>query len=324
VFGRYIIVLLSVLSLLLYEKISAQACSCGGAPLLGALDQPSTSAGNWQLGMTYEFNSITDLMAEDSELDDDTRKRKIHSGLIDVSYGLNSRFSVTGLFTLLQQERKTKLPQGTSELLKTTGIGDGILLVKYNLVRQSIQNLRQVTLGAGVKFPVGKSSLESNSALIAADMQPGTGAWDGVLYGYFSQGFFKSVPAGLFASGSYRFTGSNNRFGENLASYEFGDEFISSLGIDFKPGITVSYNLSLRYRHTRADKFAGQSLPNSGGDWLSLVPGVNAALSNALSARISGRIPLYRKLDGTQLTTGYALSISMFYSIARIVEPISL
>lgn len=321
--GKLIILFLSISSFFLSEEASAQSCSCGGAPLLGSLDQASISSGSWQLGITYDFNSISDLVAEKSELDDDTRKRKVHSALIDVSYGLSSRFSVTGLLTLLRQERKTKLPQGPGELLKTTGIGDGVLLLKYNLVRQTVQNLRQVTIGAGVKFPLGKSSLKSNSTLISADMQPGTGAWDGLLYGYFSQGFFKSIPLGLFASGSYRLTGSNDRFGDNLASYKFGDEFISSFGINYKPGIMADYNLSLRYRHTGADKFAGESLPNSGGEWLSLVPGVNAALSDALSARISGRIPLYRKLDGTQLTTGYAVTVSMFYSISRIVNPLS-
>lgn len=305
------------------QELSAQACSCGGAPLLGSLDQPGTSPGNWQLGMTYEFNSISDLVAEESELEDETRRRKVYSALLNISYGISSRFSITALATLLHQERKTRLPQGTSELLKTNGIGDGVLLLKYNLVRQTVQNLREVTVGAGVKFPVGKSSLKSNSTLIAADMQPGTGAWDGLLYGYFSQGFFRSIPFALFASGSYRLTGANDRFGESLDSYEFGNELISSLGINYKPGTVTDYNLSLRYRHAAADKFAGNSLPNSGGDWISLVPGLNAAFSDALSARISGRIPLYRKLEGTQLTTGYTLLVSMFYSISKVVKPLS-
>lgn len=300
---------------LLSSSVFSQACSCGGAPLTNALELPTSAAGVWQFGFTYQYNSISDVVSGSDQLTDDTRRRSVHAGLMEISYGLSGRLTVSGLFTLLQQERTSQAGHGAGEFLRTRGIGDGLLLLKYNLIPYSVQSQRQVAVGAGVKIPFGESSLRSNNILIAADMQPGSGAWDAVLWGYLSQGLYRHLPIGVTASATYRFTGTNNRFGTSSEGYNFGDELVATLSGTYRSFGKTDITAGFRYRSVTADRFADQELPNSGGRWLNLAPGLSYEISKAVSAGVAGELPLYRKLDGTQLTTDYRLSVALFFNL---------
>lgn len=297
----------------LARSVHSQACSCGGAPLTNSLELPTSPIGVWQFGITYQYNSISDVVEGSDRLDDDTRTRSVHAGLMEISYGLTNRFTVSGVFTLLQQERTSQAGDGAGEFLRTRGIGDALFLLKYSLVPYSVQTQRQVAVGGGVKAPFGESSLRSNNILIAADMQPGSGAWDAVLWAYFSQGLYRHLPVGVTAAASYRFTGANDRFGPSSESYNFGDELVATLSANYRLFAKTDLIAGLRYRSLTADQFADQELPNSGGRWLNLTPGLSYEVSNSVFARVAGELPLYRKLDGIQLTTDYSLSLALFF-----------
>jgi hypothetical protein len=77
----------------------------------------------------------------------------------------------------------------------------------------------------------------------------------------------------------------------------------------------VDFSLATRFRHVDADRFSASTIPNTGGIWVLAVPGMNVKLLHNLTIRASGQIPLYRRLSGTQLTTSYTASVSVFYSI---------
>lgn len=306
-------------------KLSAQACSCGGAPLLSSLEFPSTSSGTWQFGLTYEFSSISDLVTETEQLDDDTRLRRVHTGLLEISYGINDRWSASVLLTLLQQERRTSPGFGIGrDLLRTRGIGDALLLAKYNLLPTSIFHQHQLTIGGGVKVPLGESSLRTNGTLISADMQPGTGAWDGVLWGNYYLGLSQARTTGLLASASYRITSTNDRFGSQNEGYRFGNEFVSTAGFNYRPRPFIDFDMALRFRSVEADRFANQETPNTGGRWLNLLPGINLNVAGQFTFRLTGQIPVYRNLNGTQLTTDYTSSISILYTLNRARKVIDL
>lgn len=298
-------------------SLFSQACSCGGAPLLSSLELPATPAGLWQFGLTYEFSSISDLVIEGTQFDDDTRTRKVHSGRLEIGYGLNHKFSLLAVFSLLQQERTSGISPAGGDFLRTRGIGDGLLMLKYNVKPLDLYSHRQLSVGGGVKFPIGDSNLRRNNTLIAADMQLGTGSWDSVLWGNFYQGLLRYFPGSAYITASYSLTGTNDRFGINNQGYKFGNELVTSAGINYQPQSLFDYTLAIRYRSTRQDKFNNQDVVNTGGKWLFLVPGLNAKISDTFTTRLSGQIPLSRSLNGTQFTTSYTLSVSLFYTFKQ-------
>ena len=310
------LVLTIVVLLNLPAAVRSQACSCGGAPLLSSLEIPLTPAGVLHFGLTYKFSSITNVYSGSEKLDDDVRSRRVRTGLFEINYGLTERFSVSAIFTLLEQQRQTTSNFTISEILRTRGIGDGLFLLKYAVLPQSVQNRRQISIGGGVKVPVGQSDIKSNNILLAADMQLGTGAWDMVLWGHAQQGLFTEFPIIVYSTFSYRLNGTNDRFGQNTLGYKFGDELVTSLAVNFNHMTAINYNLGLRYRSTKADAFDNNDVNNSGGKWLNFVPGINLNIYEKFGIRSEGELPLYRKLNGTQLTTSYTISFSLFYTIS--------
>jgi hypothetical protein len=299
----------------------AQACCSAGTPLLSSLELPSTAAGSLQFALTYEHNVLRDVMTGSESLDDDSRRRTTQSVLFETSYGLSSSFSASALFTLVRQERWVRSSFDRNEsLLTTQGAGDAAILLKYSIVKADIIRQLDISIGAGAKMPLGPSALTFEGILLPADMQPGTGAWDGILWTYASQGFVPVMPLNVFATASYRFTGTNSRYGEREDGYAFGNEFVASVGAGYRTDMVVDFSFAVRFRHVKADRFSESPIPNTGGIWFLAVPGINVKLLHNLTIRASGQIPLYRRLSGTQLTTSHTASVSVFFSISSVSD----
>ncbi len=305
-----------ILLLTIQQSILAQACCTAGTPLLGSLEMSTTKKGAWQLGLNYEYNSLTKVYEGNSELIDRTRERVSQSILLEVSYGLTSRITLTTMLSFINQLRKVDPLSGQNNTLNSNGIGDVILLAKYSLISLNFINQQELAVGIGAKAPTGKSEVKENGILVPADMQPGTGSWDGILWAYYSRANLLNIPMNLLVNLSYRFNGTNKRFGSNFSSYKFGNEFISTLGLSYFTGSIVDPSLFLRYRNTSSDQFSSGDIPNTGGDWLYIVPGVNINLTDNLTLRATGQIPIYRNLIGTQLTTTFTTSVAFLYSIS--------
>lgn len=311
------VMLLLAMFLILPIGVSAQSCSCGGPPLLGALETSVTKSGQLDLSMTYEFASISDLVDGNQTLPDDIRDRTVNTGLLQIGYGLSRTLSLSVLFSLLEQSRVTSLGSGQGEFLKTNGVGDVMVTIRYAIWPVSVHYPHSLAFGIGLKAPLGKSGLTNGGFLISADMQPGTGSWDMVLLTSGGYTLSRQNRLALFGSGLYRLNGKNDRFGTGSTNYRFGNELLFTLGLSHDATFRLTPSLALRYRSTKADRFNDQDQPNSGGEWLNLLPGVNVNVNSYLKARVSGQIPLYRSIDGVQFSTSYTFAFSLFYSLGK-------
>ncbi len=303
------------------SNLYAQTCSCGGPPLLGSLESPATAAGTWRFGLSYEFSSISDLFEGTNERVDDLVEREVNSGAFQIDYGLSSRFSLSTAFTLLSQNRRTSIASG-GDFERVSGIGDALLLVKYNLLTHSALSHTSLALGTGVKAPLGSSTVRGAvPGLITPDMQPGTGAWDFVFWGAWSQSLNRARGLNIFGSATFRLTTTDgDRFqavSDTLEGYRFGNELITNLGVGGNISGNLTGSLGLRYRWNDAHKTLGNQAPNSGGKWLNFAPGLNYTLIQSITLRGAGQIPIVRDVEGTQFTTSYSLSFSIFYTFAK-------
>ena len=297
-------------------NIKGQACCSAGSPLLGSLEVSNVYGGELQVGLTYELNVLKDVYSGSIRLDDDFRKRTVNSFILEANYGISERFSVSSLFTFINQSRNISTYGNLSSNLNTSGLGDAVLLLKYNIVPLDFANQFELSIGGGLKLPIGNSTLLSEGILIPADMQPGSGSWDGILWGYVSKGFVPIIPLNVFINISYRANGTNNRFGAGFQQgYSFGNELFINIGAGYRTDAFLDFSFMFRYRNTTKDNFDGAEVPNTSGNWLYLVPGVNGKLSDNFTARLSGQIPVYRNLSGTQLTTTYTAALGLFYNI---------
>lgn len=264
------------------------------------------------IGFTYEFHEISSVYTGSSLLETDETTRNTQSTLIEVNYGITERLSVSATTTYVRKERESgRTFEGSGRNVTTAGIGDGIVTLDYNLIQQDLWNRFGWSVTGGAKIPFGSTSRTNNGFQLNADMQPGTGAWDGVAGTRFSVSLLPWATMNAFFDATYRYTGSNDRFGGN-DEYEFGNELVSNLGAAGEINENFSFELPLRYRSTSSDQRNGVSMPNTGGFWLTLEPAVNYGINDRLGVRLSGRVPVHQDLNGTQPSTTFAVSGSLF------------
>ena len=298
--------------------INAQTCCSGGIPLSNNIGLETSEKGTIQLALNYDYNNLNTLNFESEKLDDNSRLRITHSVLFNAGYSITDNLSAEGLFTWVNQRRKIS-QFGNENFDQNSGIGDAIILLKYNF-KNAIGKNSALGLGLGTKIPLG-SSTEKNSEGIAysADLQPGSNAWDIVYWFSASKNFNFRPTLTISTRLIYRDTGTNDSyFGDS--SYKFGEEFQSFLSFSdqiplFKT--LASPSISFRHRTARQDKINGFDLDNTGGDWLFIIPNIAINITPTVLFSARAEFPIYSRVDGTQLTPTYRLTSGLLFKISR-------
>lgn len=302
---------------LTYLNMSSQTCCSGGIPLSNSIGLPTSSKGTVLLGLSYDYNYLNTLKSGNDRLDDSARQRITQSALFNIGYTITTNLSVEGLFTYVKQERIIS-QFGNINKDGSNGIGDGVLLFKYNFSQIFKQN-NLLRLGLGTKMPIGATDKKSEQGiLLNPDLQPGSGAWDLIGWFFYSQ-TFSFRPSGTFAATAvYRYTGTNNNFLNGATTYRFGTEFQGFINYtdQFLVGKNLmSPGLSVSYRNANKDEIGGSLLDNTGGAWVNLIPSLNIEIIEDFNFLIKFEIPIYSFVDGTQLTPTFRITTGLFYSI---------
>lgn len=310
-------ILLILPILFLSTQLHSQACCSGGTPLSSNLGIQGLDYQQLEFQLSYDYNTQRALISGSEKLDDDRRDRNTHSILLRGSYAFSKKFSFTGLLSFVRQEEVIDNIAGGQTKTFAEGIGDAVAMIQYNLVNTPDVG---IVLAGGLTIPVGSTEELDPVTRVTAlhpDMQPGQGAWDqllganAIIYNVLKPGMsWTSVL-------TYRLTSPAERF-NGRQEYEFGDEFqlLTGLADSYFIGLwVVDPSLLFRYRHTAIDRVNGVKSANTGGNWLHLMPGVDVHVGQNWSIGLTGEIPLYRDLKGTQLTTSSRVRVNLRYSI---------
>ncbi|EDP72492.1 hypothetical protein FBALC1_15362 [Flavobacteriales bacterium ALC-1] len=308
--------LIICISLIFINLTQSQTCCSGGIPLSNNIGLEFSGENTAVLGISYDFNNLNTLKNDEQTLEDNSRLRTTHSVLINAGYSFSKRLSVEGLFTWVNQRRI--ISEFESENLdQTYGIGDAIVLARYTIVN-NIEKNWNVNLGFGVKIPVG-SSTETNDQGITlnADLQPGSNAWD-LIYLLGTSKTFDFRPTMTFSSRVvYRQPGENDSYFGN-STYKFGDEIQAYLSVSDQFLIRktlINPGLSFKYRNSQKDKIQNIDLPNTGGDWVFVIPNFSIQLFQNISFNAAAELPLYSRPDGIQLTPTYRLTTGLLFNL---------
>ena len=314
---RWTVLWVVAIALLKISSGVAQTCCSGGVPLSGNLGLPASASGTVQLSLTYDLNVLETLKSGRRTLEDDSRSRRTHSWLLEGSYTFSDRFSVDAFFAYVRQEREIR-QFGNVNFSATNGVGDAVLLLKYNLLTTSdLSTVWQV--GAGPKIPLGPSDLVNDIGLaLNADLQPGSGAWDAVFFSQFSRVTKFRPTLSMVATALYGLKGKNREY-FGVQTYQFGNEAQVSVGVSdrllFGRAI-VDPSLTVQFRDQRADEIDGETLPSTGGSWAFLNPAVAWWVSPDWSLNIGASLPIFSSITGTQVTPTYRFNTGVFYRFA--------
>ncbi len=289
----------------------AQTCCSGGVPLANNVgSMPLAEKGHLQLSASYDLNYLNTLKEGINMLDDASRTRVTHSWLFRSNYAFGNRFSLEAVLGYVQQERAIE-QNGFEDFTQTAGFGDAILMVQYQYIQA--KNLSLV-VGAGPKIPTGRSDVKNeNGITLNADLQPGSGAWDGIFHHRIQYTIPDRKSMVVSSILNVRITGKNeDYFGFQI--YQFGNEIQWLNGLNDQVLIfnqLLSLGINLRYRKAFADKVDEGILPNTGGEWLFLMPAISFPVSQQLSVASNFEVPLYAYIEGIQLSPTFRFNISL-------------
>jgi hypothetical protein len=307
---KYFYGLVSLLIMVAASQLNlySQTCSCAGTPLFDPIEYSTLKGKKWRFELSYKYHAVNDLVEGTEKVIDDTRrKRTSQAVLLDVQYAFSRRLTFRSVFSLTRQDRDVGI--SASPAVRTQGVGDGMITLQYSPLFYSERSRTEVAFGAGVKIPTGESSAEI-VGIAPEDMQPGTGSWDFVAWAYAGQIITSLKGLEVFTGFSTRLNGSNER------GYSFGNEIIASAGARLLTGKLCNYSLYARYRWADSDTRFDSEIPNTGGQWLFLIPSITVNITKSMGFKTEAEIPLYRKLNGfRQFTTSYLASVSVIYFI---------
>lgn len=309
------IVLLLVFGLM-FSGAYGQCCS-GGVPMSGNIGLPSSEKGTWQFTANYDLNVLETLKAGAETLDDRSRRRETHALLVEAGYTFDEKWSVDLFLSFVRQERTINQSGFSEDFVYTQGVGDGVLLAKYKVTPK-------FTAGLGVKLPIGAADrVRANGVFLNADLQPGSGAWDQILYGSYTSPIAIRPTLTFSATAIHRFTGTNNNYFDNgvsTSTYTFGDEtqLILALADRFTFGaLLIDPSLKIRYRLAGRDFFNDVEFPGSGGDFVFINPGLSYVINTKLSYQINMEFPLFARVTDTQLSPTVRFNTGLFVVLPK-------
>ncbi len=310
--------LMVCIGLSIINTVKGQTCCSGGIPLSNNIGLTFTEDNSLLFGLNYDFNNLNTLKNETETLGDNSRLRTTHSVLINVGYSFLKRWSIEGLFTWVNQRRIIS-EFGSENLDESYGIGDAIVLLRYSILKNTAKNWN-FDVGFGAKIPFGSTTKTNDQGIVLnADLQPGSNAWD-LVYLLGASKTFAFRPTMTFSTRIvYRQTGENDSYFET-STYEFGNELQAFLTITDQFLIKktlINPGLSFKYRTAEKDQTLGFDIPNTGGDWLFVIPNFSVALFQNASFNLAAELPLYSKPDGIQLTPTYRLTTGFLFSLFK-------
>ena len=302
--------LLGIFTILMLPGPFAQTCCSGGVPLSSNIGLPLTFKKSFLVNLNYDVNILKTLKEGSETIDDDSRIRRTHSLLLQVGYAISDFWSLEFLFSGIQQQRIIH-QFGNTDRTTTNGLGDAVLLTKFKLI-SDLQNTRYFNLGLGIKAPTGPSDLNRRDGLpINADLQPGSGAWDIIIWGqaYRSQIFRPGMDVSL--TGLWIIKGENRQYlGSEV--YQFGNDVQLILGVADRlllKDMVFDPSVSFRFRKAWQDQFNTSALPGTGGHWIFINPGITFWVSPRMGLNTNIEIPAFSNVIGTQLSTSYRLQV---------------
>jgi hypothetical protein len=333
------------------------ASNTGGAGPITTISASTLDSGHGAVAFLYEYIAFGGL--GDRDLIDAAGKHihahsigTIQSASVGAAYGITDDLMVSLRMpwvhrTDIREGHHSHLPGGiVSNTVDyrgdSSGLGDVTVLGQYRFLNNRATRTEAAFL-FGVKAPTGATNrIDALGELFETEFQPGSGSWDSMLGGAFTQRFgawsFDANVLGVLAGRGAQDTKLGDRFLYNAALSHrlLGYREIAAAGLPSSamshgpvphrhahpfdkipapaaPEWTVDAILELNGEWHDFESTSGVRDPNSGGHVLLLSPGLRIA-RGAFSGFASFGIPIVNDMNGLQSKTSYRFFTGVAYA----------
>jgi len=267
-----------------------------------------TQAGQATLDLRYEYVRQSRLWQGSSKADsepadaDAKELRTINRNLVGtLDYTFNQRWGISVALPMVSRRHDHVADPSnaaTPESWSFARTGDMRVLGRYQLNGDGGHDSHGSPYGLqfGLKLPTGDYKVANSDGTPAERaLQPGTGSTDMILGGYYSHRPMMSGPA-WFVQGQWQHAVATRD------EYRPGDTLSASVGVSYPQGEAFSWLFQLNGLVKRHDGGANAEPGLSGGRYLFASPGAAYHLSQDVQVYAYLQAPLYRHVNGTQLT----------------------
>jgi hypothetical protein len=222
--------------------------------------------------------------------------------LLQVDHSIDSHWGGTLIVPYVQRDHQHLFnPEATDppeeaelESWRIREIGDVRLIGRYQIAAD-LESGRAYGVRFGAKLPTGRYEVRNDAGEQAErSLQPGTGTTDLILGAYYRGPLLDRSD--WFAS-AYVQSALNSR-----QEFRPGTQFALDAGVSVPLASALSAQVQLNFLERWHDTGAQAEPQDSGGTFLFLSPGVSFALSQRWTIYAFAQLPLYQRVDGTQLT----------------------
>lgn len=293
---------------------SAGWASCGSAFCTVNTDRDvqgvATQAGAMRLDLRYEYinqarlRSGTHNVSADQDTGDVAELRTTNRNWVaTLDYAFDAQWAVSVALPLVSREHTHIAdPTGaaTFEQWDFSKLSDARVVGRYQFAAAD-PHVGNAGVQFGLKLPTGDYRVANADGTVAErTLQPGTGSTDVIVGAYYS---YPSATHGLgwFAQGSYQ------RAVATQDGYRPGEQVSLTGGVTYSITQQVSLLAQLNALHKGRDTGPNAEPDLSGGNYVYAAPGLSVAISKNVQAYGFLQLPVYRKVNGIQLTARRAV-----------------
>jgi hypothetical protein len=169
----------------------------------------------------------------------------------------------------------------------------------------------EITMGVGLKYPIGAYNKAFNGAIAELDIQPSTGAVDYLHTLFISKEYLvKHLRFFLYNRTEIKTT--------NPLQYKYGNLYATSLyashSTSFRWDLIMQIRSEIRLRDERPSQVSPydfQKIPISGSQKVFVSPQINYNISQTLNIAILADLPIYQYYNEQQLASSYSISVNI-------------
>ena len=286
---RFIIIIVFLI-LGINRHADAQLCCTTGSASASSFEVGVTPKNSLRLSLGHEYNELSGTFVGSKRTDSNiVGSGTVQAYTLQAHYGITRRWGVT-LSAPFVKSSRTFDGRNT---FSASGIGDLSFLLKYSLKPLNIASSTEVAVGSGFKLPSGSKNVVDDGTSLNFNLQPGTGAWDFILWGYFYKTYLPSGWSGTLST-LLRMPGTNSD------GLQYGNEIIYSAVLNRR--ITKSTQFSLRFKGRTSSQVTinGFNNPNTGGTITFIAPSFVWNPVRLFSVETGVDIPAFYSVSGTQ------------------------
>lgn len=225
--------------------------------------------------------------------------------LVTLDYGFSENWGMTAVIPIVDRSHEHIHNHHGAKLMETwhfTALGDLRVQGRYQTYfgQPTAERAGFAGVTFGLVLPTGATDITNGEGAAAErSLQPGTGTTQVALSAYYRE----ALPV---HNSSWYVQGAAQLPLNEADQYKPGNVYAFDLGYRYDVSDKLGLNAQLNYVYKSRDKGAEAEPDDSGGQTLSIAPGVTYAFSPTIQAYGFVAVPVYRNVNGVQLTANWS------------------